>query len=357
MDLRQIQYFICLYEEKSVTRAAKRLNIVQPALSMQIARLESEIARELFTRTPRGMRSTPAADEMYSLFVPVVSAFAVAKAKVVHDGKGLSGHVRVGLIASICQSVLPQVITQFNEQYPDVTLSITEGLTDPLSNSVSNHHLDLALINRPQGVCNLVQESVLTEEIVVASSARVGNKLPAKLEIEDVLKQKLILPTRDHGLRCLIDDFAKKLGVTMVPAIELDSIMAQALLVSQAPYLAFLPKSIVNNLMNRASIHLRTHRLAAPLLMREVVYVYSPQKVPTAAAQAFAHTLITAIRESNDGVSGSAVDLRRIRSHQPLDPTYSLDRSSFFEPSVSSSESSSEDFLGLILRANNKPTS
>jgi len=42
MDLRQIQYFLCLYEEKTVTRAARRLNIVQPALSMQIAKIEGD---------------------------------------------------------------------------------------------------------------------------------------------------------------------------------------------------------------------------------------------------------------------------------------------------------------------------
>lgn len=311
MDLRQIQYFICLYEEKSVTRAAKRLNIVQPALSMQISRLESEIGRELFTRTPRGMDSTPAADEMYSLFLPIVSTFKSAKAKVTHDGKSLSGHVRVGLIASIGHSVLPSVLTQFKESHPDVTLAITEGLTDPMCEAVSNGHLDLAFVNRPWGECNLAQESVLVEELVLASCARSGEKLPSKIKLSDVVKYQLILPTRDHGLRFLLDEYAKKLGITLVADFELDSILAQALLVSQGPYVAFLPESIIKNLRERASIHLRTHHLTAPSMQREIVYAYSPQRVPNAAAQAFADTLMAAMREANSTARGSVIELRR----------------------------------------------
>ncbi len=314
MDLRQIQYFICLYEEKSVTKAAKRLNIVQPALSMQIARLESEIGRELFTRTPRGMHSTPAADEMYSLFVPVVSAFASARTKVTHNGKSLSGHVRVGLIASIGHSVLPSVLTQFTESHPEITLSITEGLTDPLCESVGNGQLDLAFVNRPRGERNLAQEHVLREEIVVTSSARGGERLEAKLSLGDVVTQKLILPTREHGLRLVLDDYAKKLGVTLVPEFELDSIMAQALLVSQGPYLAFMPESIIQNLRDRSAVHLRTHRLVAPSMLRDIVYAYSPQRVPTAAAQAFASTLAAAMREGNAATLGSVIELRRSSS-------------------------------------------
>lgn len=314
MDLRQIQYFLCLYEEKSVTKAAKRLNIVQPALSMQISRLESEIGRELFTRTPRGMHSTPAADEMYSLFVPVVSAFAKAKAKVTQDGKSLSGHVRVGLIASIGHSVLPKVLTEFTESYPNITLSVTEGLTDPLCEAVSNGHLDLAFANRPRGESNLAQELVLREEIMVMSSARSGEKLPAKMQLKDVIKHSLILPTRDHGLRFLLEDYAKKLAITLVPEFELDSIFSQALLVSQGPYLGFLPESVIQNLRDRANIHLRTHRLESPAMQRDLVYVFSPQRVPSAAAQAFAQSLTAAMRESCRSSLGSVIELRRGRT-------------------------------------------
>ena len=72
VELRQMQYFLCLAEEKNVTRAARQLNIVQPALSMQIAKLEEELGRQLFVRGSKGMTPTEHATHMYALFLPVL---------------------------------------------------------------------------------------------------------------------------------------------------------------------------------------------------------------------------------------------------------------------------------------------
>ena len=79
MDLRQLYSFACLYEERSVTRAALRLNIVQPALSMQIAKLEEEIGQKLFDRSSQGMIPTPAEHTMHRLFMPILRDFSHAR--------------------------------------------------------------------------------------------------------------------------------------------------------------------------------------------------------------------------------------------------------------------------------------
>lgn len=65
MDLRQIEYFVALYDERSITKAARRLNIVQPALSMQISRLEKTFKTKLFERTSRGVVPTDTGRTFY----------------------------------------------------------------------------------------------------------------------------------------------------------------------------------------------------------------------------------------------------------------------------------------------------
>jgi LysR family transcriptional regulator, nitrogen assimilation regulatory protein len=303
MDLRQIQYFICLYEEQSVTKAAQRLNIVQPALSMQIAKLESEVGRNLFDRTTRGMRPTPKADEMYSLFLPVVTAFSRARSKVTHDGIGLSGYVRLGLVASLGYNILPSALLQFVEQHPNVSLSITDGLTDHLCERVAAGELEFAIVNRPRMQSGLTYETIVSEEIVLVSSLRGGVRLPPEVELKDLMDHKLILPTRDHGLRAMIEEGAKLAGISLIPTLELDSIMSQAILVNQGSYLSFFPRSIVENLKNRSAIRLRTHTIQSPELSRDIAYVYNPKNVPSRAAQIFAQTLIGSIQDSNSMVS------------------------------------------------------
>ena len=97
MDFRQIHYFISLYEEGTVTRAAYRLNIVQPALSMQIGRLEEHLGQKLFERAKQGMVPTAAGRQMYRLFLPVMRDFSNAEAQMLSSEGAIRGHVNIGL--------------------------------------------------------------------------------------------------------------------------------------------------------------------------------------------------------------------------------------------------------------------
>ncbi len=80
MDLRQISYFVALFEEGSVTRAAQRMNVVQPALSMQIAKLERELGQRLFDRQPKAMVPTAAGRTLHRLVHPIQRDVADARA-------------------------------------------------------------------------------------------------------------------------------------------------------------------------------------------------------------------------------------------------------------------------------------
>jgi DNA-binding transcriptional LysR family regulator len=182
MDLKQTQYFVALYEEQSMTRAAQRLHIVQPALSMQIAKLEQDVGRQLFRRHSRGVTPTPAGDEMYALFAPIVTAFNSAKTKVVRSGGQLLGHVEVGVLPSLGHSILPDALLSFAAMHPRVTLAFSEGPTTPLGESVANGRLDLALINRPSDEHDLMIEHVLDEEVVLVSPIDTDLGLPLEFD-------------------------------------------------------------------------------------------------------------------------------------------------------------------------------
>src|SRR5690606_5818853 len=129
MELRQINYFVALYEEGSVTRAARRLNVVQPAVSMQISKLEDELGHLLFQRMPKGMVPTSAGEEAYRLFLPLLRELRSAQDQMVGFGGRIAGHISVGVIASVANNALTDCLESFCSNYPDVSVRVTGGCT------------------------------------------------------------------------------------------------------------------------------------------------------------------------------------------------------------------------------------
>src|SRR5437868_430646 len=118
MELRQMQYFLCLAEERNVTRAARQLNIVQPALSMQIAKLEAEFGQKLFDRSPHGISTTVAGDTLVRLVAPIVRDVEHAKQEMTRLNGRISGRVSVGLITSVAQSTMASSSATVAREYP-----------------------------------------------------------------------------------------------------------------------------------------------------------------------------------------------------------------------------------------------
>jgi LysR family nitrogen assimilation transcriptional regulator len=110
LDLRQINYFIALFEEGSVTKAAHRLHVVQPAVSMQISRLERELGQKLFERTPRSMVPTAAGRTLHRLVLPVVRNLSVAHEQMARLSGVVSGSVTMGIPTSLATSLLPGML-------------------------------------------------------------------------------------------------------------------------------------------------------------------------------------------------------------------------------------------------------
>ena len=149
MDLKQMQYFLCLAQEGNATRAARQLNIVQPALSMQIAKLEKSLGKQLFYRASRGMSLTPAGEALARRVAPIITDIDRARDEIAQfDGK-VSGRVNIGMITSAAQSTLPASSATIAARYPDIHLLVCEGYSETMLEWVSAGQLDIAVVNTP----------------------------------------------------------------------------------------------------------------------------------------------------------------------------------------------------------------
>src|SRR6185312_14175772 len=133
MELRHLRYFIAVAEEKHITRAAERLGIQQPPLSMQIRALEQELDVQLFRRQPRGVELTDAGVAFLDRARVILDEVDRALATTRRTARGEQGRVAVGFTSSApFHPFVPRVIRGFREALPLVALTLDEGGTTEL---------------------------------------------------------------------------------------------------------------------------------------------------------------------------------------------------------------------------------
>jgi LysR family transcriptional regulator, nitrogen assimilation regulatory protein len=289
MELRQLTYFECLYRERNVTRAAQRLNIVQPALSMQIAKLENELGRALFERTPRGVTPTPAGERAHLLFAPLLEKLQLAKDELTADDDEVRGRIRIGLVASATNEALADTIAHFARHHPDVEIYATSGFSAELVAQLRDDTLDCVVINQNFGQDDLVSQEIVDEELVVAASAAIEPPSAVPVPLHALTGMKLVLPSRRHGLRMVIDDVLRAHAAAVHPRLEIDDASVIMALLQRSDWVSILPASLVGRGLQDGS--LRAYALARPGISRRMLCLSRPDTPRTKAAATFVDVL------------------------------------------------------------------
>lgn len=288
LDLRQIQYFVCLYEERSVTRAARRLNVVQPALSMQINRLEKRLGIDLFERTARGMIPTSAGEAMYRLYLPILLDLKHANQQVMELSGKVLGKIAVGIIPSVTNSVLADVLRRFGANYPDVEIRIDEAYSGTLIDWVMAGDLDFAIVNSARRKAGAATQPLIDEELVLVERSTPKSN-PSPIPFKRLKELALVLPSRRHGIRSIVDDAAEKVGIEITPQIEVDALSPTLKLVSESKLTTVLPAIVARK--SATELPLQTRRIVEPTLKRQLVCVYRAQRPLSRVITAFIEVL------------------------------------------------------------------
>jgi DNA-binding transcriptional LysR family regulator len=144
MDLRQMRYFLTVVEEAHFGRAAQRLNIVQPALSMQIKALEEEVGGVLFLRTTRKVELTEAGELFRAEAQLAIAQAERAKSVVQRALRGETGKVRIGFAGNaVFTGKLLADMRAFNAAYPQVEIELQELAPQWQSEAILAGKIDL----------------------------------------------------------------------------------------------------------------------------------------------------------------------------------------------------------------------
>ena len=285
MDIRQLSYFVSLFEEGATTRAARRMNVVQPALSMQITKLEEEFGQKLFERTSQGMIPTSAGELAYGLFAPILRDLTDAREQMINRASTVRGRIAVGLVASVATSVLAHSLGLFAHQYPEVEVSACDGYSSALMDGVRAGTLDFAIINKGRRKLDLPAIEMLSEEMVVVTSAQSERDLPSPLKFRELAKLPLILPSKRNGLRLIVDKIAEDEDIDLSIRLEVDAFATIEQLIRDSDWVTVLPATAVGR--GLAEGFLRAHSIVAPRVTRQIVCVHNPRRPLSAAARLF----------------------------------------------------------------------
>lgn len=290
MDLKHLRYFLAILEMGSLTRAAQQLGVAQPALSIHVKNMEEHLGTPLLLRSKSGVQPTEAGQLLAQRARTLLEDFARAEDDIrTLDGDPM-GVVRIGLPGTISNIVALPLIEAARARFPRIQLTIVEAMSGFIADWLAEGRVDLAVLYDGAGSNSTIARRLLREELVVLWP--VGQGAAAEIAMADLREVSMVLPSRSHGLRILIETALGDLGICPRIALEIDSYANIKRFVTMGHGASILPRHAVAEEVAAGRVEIS--RIAAPGFWRSA-YLVSPAGRPATRAKEAIRTLTEAV--------------------------------------------------------------
>jgi len=223
LDSRRLLYFLRIAEFGSFSQAAKSLHVAQPALSHHIRQMEAHLGAPLFIRRPRGVVLTEAGAMLLDHARTIVRRIEDAEHDLRHHAREVAGRVTLGLASSIAAPLTPPLIEAVRSTYPGIALHLVEGTSTALVEWIKSEQLDMAM-----NLESVVEHRCLplfNEDLyLVGPAGRFAGEGATRIPFMEAAAHPLMLPTRRHSMRILIERAAVERGLTIETVFEIDGL-------------------------------------------------------------------------------------------------------------------------------------
>jgi DNA-binding transcriptional LysR family regulator len=289
ITLRQIQVFRTVAEFGSFTRAAERLNLAQPALSLSIRELERELNLKLFDRTTRRVELTGAGREFLQSADKLVADLDLA----VRNARDLSerkrGRIVVAAPPLLAAMIVPAAIAEYNKAFPGIDVGLIDARNDQILEKLRSGEADCAIgtfDDRADGI----RREVLAQDALALFCAPSSPLAKSKrVRWRDLQGHRLVMLTRDSSVRALIDRHLDAAGLSAgKPLYEVSQMTTAIMLVEAGLGAAVLPAYIWSFARGR---EIASRPLVEPQVMRNVYLIQPESRSLSPAAEGFARVL------------------------------------------------------------------
>jgi LysR family transcriptional regulator, nitrogen assimilation regulatory protein len=294
MELPQLVAVMSVAETGSVTKAARLLHLVQPAVTRRIRALEQELGVILFDRTRQGMLLTDAGVVLVEHAGRAMRELERARAEIQEVPDAVSGSVGVGILESVVDLVVEPLFAAIAAQFPDITLRVLTAYSGHLQRSLDVGDIDVSLLYELSGAPSLAVLPILREGIWAVGPPDSPLKPDAAVPLRTLLAQPLVLPVAGHGLRALFDQAMVSTSIRPRTVAETNSMHLQKTLVMARGWWTVLPAAGVAT--DVAAERITAAPLMDPEVTRTVMLGLQRGRRSPPAVQAVARELTEVVR-------------------------------------------------------------
>lgn len=204
MTISQLRYVIAVDTYKSFGLAAEKCFVTQPALSLQIQKLEEELDVKLFDRSKKPVIPTESGIEVIKQARVILREVDRLNEILANKRNEIAGELKMGIIPTLAPYLLPLFLVKFLEKYPSVNLKVSEMTTEQIIQNLKHGTLDVGLLATPLGENSLREVPLFYEPLVGYVSPQSTLFAKKQVTAQDLMNEELWLLDEGHCLRSQI---------------------------------------------------------------------------------------------------------------------------------------------------------
>ncbi len=254
MDIKNLITFTHVAELGSFTKAGEALGFSQSTVSFQIKQLETELRARLFDRINHTVVLTGKGREVLE-YAHRVGRLTQELKESMRETETVSGHIRLAMPDSLCESMLGGKFHTFRERYPGITLKIVAAGTEEMFRLLNHNEVD-AILTLDNHIYNteyvIVREERAEMHFVAGAKCPLGKR--KSISIQELTKHPFILTEKNMSYRRLMDERLAELSLEVQPILEIGTTNLICPLVEQGVGISFLPDYVTEALVREGKM-------------------------------------------------------------------------------------------------------
>ena len=276
MKLNQIRYFAAVYEEGSITLAARRENATQSGISMQIKDMEKRLGVQLFDRTSSGVKPTLPGEQFYRHAIRILRELREIQHEFGDLADEEAGEIAVGLMPTFTRAILAPALVRFSELRPHARVKVVEAYSGFLTEEITHQRLDFAIVPATTNVHGVTTQYLATDGEFLVTSVNTDRTHLQPVDLRTQQPLRFVLPGTTNARRTSIDTYFATLGIVPDRVMELDAMMGTLDLVAKSDWVTILPGVLCSP--DRIGQDRKVHPLAGLPLTVDYVMIESGTK-------------------------------------------------------------------------------